>query len=201
MKLPVKSKGSVSWTIRLPSVLELDRDLGVADLVLLLARSGRSGTIASDPATTAVITSAPSRRRTKRFTAASVAAAEVDRRGGVDLGVGGEELARLEAEGARRRARGEDGDRGVEGLDRVVVDPAGDRDPLLDRGEVALQGGEVLARLQLRVGLGEADQVADAERERSLERPLGGRARRRRRDIAAPRDSAVRSNVARSWPA
>ena len=65
-------------------------------------------------------------------------------RRGLGPGRGVEELARVEAEQARDDHRREDLDQRVVGLDRVVVDAAGDRDLVLGLAQVVLELGEVL---------------------------------------------------------
>ena len=67
MKLPVKSKGSVSWTITLPSSWS-STETRASLISYSFSEVGTLGMTAKANPTTAVITSAPSRRRTNRFT-------------------------------------------------------------------------------------------------------------------------------------
>ena len=93
---------------------------------------------------------------------------------------------RVEAEQPGDDHRREDLDQRVVGLDRVVVDAAGDRDLVLGLAQVVLQLGEVRRRLELGVGLGD-DRAAARSRCPSLPsaaarlgRALGGDRRRAR---------------------
>ena len=92
------------------------------------------------------------------------------------------ELARLEVEGVGDHGRREDLDQGVVGLDRVVVDAAGDLDLVLGLRQLALELLEVLCGSQLGVLLGDDHQPPDRRAQGGLGAGL------LRRGVAVGRD-------------
>src|SRR5437899_4251726 len=119
---------------------------------------------------------APERRRpaSARASALATRGLEADL-GRLALGVTGEleELARREAERAGDQVRGELPDAGVQVAHHRIVVAARVLYRVLDLAEAGLQLREVLRGAELRVRLGEREDVAQRLRERALRLGLG----------------------------
>src|SRR5207253_4877536 len=111
-----------------------------------------------------------------------------------------EKISRRESERSRQQHRGELLDPGVVLLDRIVEEAPRGGDLVLDVGELALQLLKILARLEVRVGLAQGEQLP----QRPAQRVLGGGLRRDAPDCAATaalRACTTASSVPRSCPA